>query len=140
MEGKGGALMSTQKEAELERVTRLRGFRYGIHDFLAELDVNALKAVNDHVESHYLNKGLLDRKTKELLIIATCVAQGDWVSHMQIHMHAASKAGASPEEILEALELIGSWTGSIKRTKGLEAWRAEFRPDLPTIDRVVELR
>jgi hypothetical protein len=92
MEGKGGVIMATPKEAELERVTRLRGFRYGIHDFFAELDVNALKA------------------------------------------------GASPEEIMEALELIGSWTGTVNRTKGLEAWRAVFRPDLPTIDRVVELR
>ena len=24
--------------------------------------------------------------------------------------------------------------------KGMEAWRATFRPDIPTIDRVVELR
>ena len=94
--------MTTEKESELERVTRLRGFRYGLHDFLAELDVNALKAVNDSVEANYLNEStLLDRKTKELLIIIACVAQGDMVSHIQIHMHAANKAGASPEEILE---------------------------------------
>ena len=132
--------MTTEKDAELERVTRLRGFRYGLHDFLAELDVNALKAVNDQVEANYLNQSLLDRKTKELLIIAVCVAQGDWVSHIQIHMHAANKAGATPDEIMEALNLIGGWTGSVNRAKGLEAWRATFRPDIPTIDRVVELR
>lgn len=132
--------MSTDKESELERVTRLRGFRYGLHDFLAELDVEALKAVNDQVEANYLNQSLLDRKTKELLIIATCISQGDWVSHIQIHMHAANKAGASPEEIMEAINLVGGWTGSVNRAKGLEAWRATFRPDIPTIDRVVELR
>jgi alkylhydroperoxidase/carboxymuconolactone decarboxylase family protein YurZ len=132
--------MSTDKESELERVTRLRGFRYGLHDFLAELDVDALKAVNDQVEANYLNQSLLDRKTKELLIIATCISEGDWVSHIQIHMHAANKAGASPEEIMEAINLIGGWTGSVNRAKGLEAWRATFRPDIPTIDRVVELR
>jgi hypothetical protein len=62
--------MATEKELELERVTQLRGFRYGLHDLLAELDVNALKAVNDHVEAHYLNESSgLDRKTKEPLII-----------------------------------------------------------------------
>ena len=132
--------MSTDKESELERVTRLRGFRFGLHDFLAELDVDALKAVNDQVEANYLKESLLDRKTKELLIIATCIAEGDWVSHIQIHMHAANKAGASPEEIMEAVNLIGGWTGSGNRAKGLEAWRATFRPDIPTIDRVVELR
>jgi len=132
--------MSTSKEEELERVTSLRGFRYGLHDFLAEWDLDALKAVNDHVEANYLNQSLLDRKTKELLIIATCISEGDWVSHIQIHMHAAHKAGASPEEIMEAINLIGAWTGSVNRAKGLEAWRATFRPDIPTIDRVVELR
>ncbi len=47
--------MTTEKEAELERVTRLRGFRYGLHDFYAELDLDALKAVNDHVEANYIN-------------------------------------------------------------------------------------
>ena len=57
--------MTTGKEAELERTTRLRGFRYGLHDFLAELDLNALKTVNDHVEANYVNESLLDRKTKE---------------------------------------------------------------------------
>lgn len=79
-----------EKELELERVTQLRGFRYGLHDLLAELDVNALKAVNDHVEAHYLNESSgRDRKTKEPLIIVACVAQRDLVSHPQIHMHAA---------------------------------------------------
>lgn len=132
--------MSTDKASELERVTRLRGFRFGLHDFLAELDVEALKKVNDQVEANYLNESLLDRKTKELLIVVACIAEGDWVSHLQIHMHAANKAGASPEEILEAINLIGGWTGSVNRAKALEAWRATFRPDIPTIDRVVELR
>ena len=132
--------MTIDKEEELERVTRLRGFRYGLHDFLAELDVNALKEVNDLVEATYVNESLLDRKTKELLIMVACVGIGDLVSHLQIHMHAANKAGATPEEIMEVLNLVGGWTGSVHKTKGLEAWRATFRPDIPTIDRVVELR
>ena len=133
--------MTTRKEDELERVTRLRGFRYGLHDFYAELDVDALKEVNDRVEANYLNESsLLDRKTKELSIMVACVAQQDLVSHIQIHMHAANKAGASPEEIMEVLNLVGGWTGSVAKTLGLEAWRATFRPDIPTIDRVVELR
>lgn len=132
--------MPTDKDKELERVTRLRGFRYGLHDFLAEVDLDALKNVNDHVEAEYVNKSLLDRKTKELLILATCIAQKDEVPHLQIHMHAAVKAGATAEEIWEAINLIGGWAGSVARAKGLEAWRATFRPELPTIERVVELR
>src|SRR5919197_6612323 len=64
--------VTTEKEAELERTTRLRGFRYGLHDFLAALDLHALKAVNDHVEADYVNESLLDRRTKEFLILVAC--------------------------------------------------------------------
>ena len=132
--------MTTAKESELERVTRLRGFRYGLHDFYAEYDLEALKAVNDHVEATYINTTTLDRKTKELALVVACIARNDLVSHLQIHMHAANKAGASPEEIMAVLDLVGGWIGNVAKIKGLEAWRATFRPDIPTIDRVVELR
>ena len=132
--------MSTDLDRELERTTALRGFRYGLHDFVGALGgAEALKRHNDHTEANYLKEGLVDRKTKELLIIVACVATGDLVSHIQIHMHAAHKAGATPEEIMEVLNLVGGWIG-IRKAVGLEAWRATFRPDKPTIDRVVELR
>jgi hypothetical protein len=41
---------------------------------------------------------------------------------------------------MEVLDLVGGWTGSVNKAKGLEAWRTTFRPDIPTIDRVVEFR
>ena len=129
-----------EKQEVLERVTELRGFRYGLHDFYAEYDLEALKAVNQHVEDTYINTTTLDRKTKELALVVACVAKQDLVSHIQIHMHAANKAGASPEEIMAVLDLIGGWIGNVAKINGLEAWRATFRPDIPTIDRVVELR
>jgi alkylhydroperoxidase/carboxymuconolactone decarboxylase family protein YurZ len=132
--------MTADQTHELERVIRLRGFRYGLHDFLAEVDLDALKKVNNKVEAEYINAPLLDRKTEELLILAACIAQKDEVPHVQIHLHAAIKAGATKEELWAAIQLIGDWVGSIARAKGLEAWRATFRPDLPTIERVVELR
>ena len=133
--------MSTDMERELERTTEMRGFRYGLHDFVAHLSgPEALAAHNDNTQANYLKEGLIDRKTKELLIVVACVAARDLVSHIQIHMHAASKAGASPEEIMAVLDLVGGWIGNVAKINGLEAWRATFRPDIPTIDRVVELR
>ncbi|MEC9309249.1 MAG: carboxymuconolactone decarboxylase family protein [Chloroflexota bacterium] len=132
--------MPIDKEAELERVTQLRGFRYGLHDFYAELNVETLKELNDHVEATYIGTTTLDRKTKELALLVACISSGDVVSHLQIHMHAANKAGASPEEIMAVLDLVGRWIGNVAKVVGLEAWRATFRPDIPTIDRVVELR
>ena len=133
--------MAIDMEQELKRTTALRGFRFGLHDFVAKLKgADALKKHNDAIEAGYLKKGLLDDKTKELAIIVACIALKDSIPHMQCHMHAAKNAGATPEEILELIELVGSWTGSVERINGLEAWRATFRPDLPTINRVVELQ
>jgi alkylhydroperoxidase/carboxymuconolactone decarboxylase family protein YurZ len=133
--------MSTDLERELERTVVLSGFRYGLHDFAAHVGgAEALKHHNDNTEAHYLKEGLLDRKTKELLVIVACVARGDLVSHIQLHMHVAHEAGATPEEIMAVLDLVGGWIGNVHTIKGLEAWRATFRPDVPTIDRVVELR
>jgi len=36
-----------EKQTEKERVTRISGFRVGYHDFLAEVDLDALKKRND---------------------------------------------------------------------------------------------
>ena len=133
--------MAADLEQELKRTTALRGFRYGLHDFVAQVKgADALKKHNDATEANYLKKGLIDRKTKELVIIATCVALKDSAAHLQCHMHAARNAGVTPAEILEMIELIGGWMGNVAKINGLEAWRAAFRPDIPTIDRVVELK
>ena len=132
--------MAVDVEQELKRTTAQRGFRYGLHDFVAAIKgADALKKHNDAIEASYLKKGLIDRKTKELAIVVACVALKDSAAHLRCHMHAATKAGATPEEILELIELVGQWTGSVARINGLEAWRAAFRPDVPSIDRVVEL-
>ena len=74
--------MSSDIEKELERTTQMRGFRYGLHDFVAHLGgAAALKKVNDNVEATYLKQGLVDRKTKELVIVAALVALKDKHSH-----------------------------------------------------------
>ena len=133
--------MATDIEQELERTVQLKGFRYGLHDFLAQLGGAALlKKHNDNSQANYLKKTMVDAKTRELLIVVACVAQKDLVSHIQLHMHAARKAGATPEEIMAVLDLVGIFIGGVAKINGLEAWRATFRPDIRTIDRVVELR
>jgi len=133
--------MPVDLEQELKRTTELRGFRYGLHDFVAQVKgADALKKHNDATEANYLKKGTLDRKTKELAIVVACVALKDSAAHLRCHMHAAQNAGATPEEMLELIELVGRWTDSVATINGLEAWRAAFRPDVPTIDRVVELK
>jgi alkylhydroperoxidase/carboxymuconolactone decarboxylase family protein YurZ len=61
------------------------------------------------------------------------------VYHIQIHVHAAHRAGATPEEIYHVIDEAGGWAGGAARQNGMEAWRLVFRPDLPTLLQVVEL-
>ena len=75
--------MAVDLEQELKRTTELRGFRFGLHDFVAQI------------------KG----------------------------RRRAQKAQRRDR---------GQY--SVARINGLEAWRAAFRPDVPSIDRVVELK
>jgi alkylhydroperoxidase/carboxymuconolactone decarboxylase family protein YurZ len=127
-----------EKQAEKERVTRISGFRVGFHDFLAEVDLPALKRRNESWEAEHRDQSLLDRKTEELIRIGAYVAMRNPPHHIQIHVHSAHQAGATPEEIYQVINNVGSWAGAA-RQNGMEAWRLVFRPDLPPIERVVEL-
>jgi len=128
-----------EKQRELRRVTKLSGFRAGTHDFLAETNFEKLKKRNDRWEAEHRNQSLADRKMEEFIRIAAYVAMKNSVPHIQIHVHAAHEAGATPEEIYNLIELVGSWTSGDATQNGMEAWRLVFRPELPTIFRVVEL-
>jgi hypothetical protein len=47
---------------------------WGFHDFLAEVDLEALKQRNDQWEAEHRHQSRLDRKTEELIRIAAYVA------------------------------------------------------------------
>src|SRR5262249_42180882 len=128
-----------EKQAEKERVTRISGFRVGYHDFLAEVDLEALKRRNDQWEAEHRHQSLLDRKTEELIRIAAYVAMRNPPHHIQIHVHSAHKAGATPEEIYRATERVGGGAGGGARKRGRGAGGRVSRPAPPPIDRVVEL-
>ena len=129
----------SEKQAEIDRVTKISGFRVGFHEFLAEVDFEALKKRNDGWEAEHRNQSLLDRKVEELIRIAAYVAMRNPPHHIQIHVHSAHKAGATPEEIYHVINNAGGWAGGAARQNGMEAWRLEFRPDLPPIERVSQL-
>ena len=129
----------SEKQAEKDRVTRISGFRVGHHDFLAEVDLDALKRRNDRWEAEHGQQSLLDRKTEELTRIAAYVAMRNPPHHIQIHVHSAQQAGATPEQIYQLIDDVGGWAGGAARQNGMEAWRLVFRPDLPPIERVAEL-
>ena len=102
--------------------------------------VEALKHPYDTTSTDAPTNNLIERKTQLLCVIVTCVARGDLGSQVQNHMLAAQKTGVTPEEIMEALDLVGTWIGRARKNIGLEAWRATFRPELPSLDRVEDPR
>ena len=62
--------MSTDMERELEKTTALRGLRYCLHDFVAQLSgPEALKKPKTILKQTTSKKGLIDRKAKELHIV-----------------------------------------------------------------------
>jgi hypothetical protein len=76
---------------------------------------------------------------EELRRIVGYVCMRNPAHHIQIHVHAAHGAGATPEEIYHIIDQAGGWAGGAARQNGMEAWRLEFRPDLPSLLQVSEL-
>ena len=120
--------------AELDRTLKMRGFRYGLHEFVAAVGgVEALREHNGRVS--YDKSTSLDPMTKELIRVAV-QATGLYPHEIiMCHMLMAQKHGASLEQIME----VANMASGAGRMRGLEAWRRAFRPDVPTIYRVAAL-
>ena len=125
--------MDTEKEAMFKRIEELRGFRFGLHDFLAEVWPEFLEQMNHYLEFTYLRDKLLDRKTRELCMVAALCATADSEHHTKLHMKAAAAAGVTKEEVLEVIGCIGYWIGAVRQMEAMENWRQVFAPDIPSI-------
>jgi 4-carboxymuconolactone decarboxylase len=81
------------------------------------------QAANGLVEAAYLKERRLDRKTKELIFVASLTAMRASRAHIQSHIRLALDLGLSKEEILEAIEISLSEAGVVAFQEGFEAWR-----------------
>jgi len=117
--------MATQdeKQAYINGMAQRRGYVLGYHKALAEADFETLKAADELVGAVYTRPRLLDRKTKELLFCATLTAMRAGKGHLQSHIRAAMQHGASPQEVLEAIEITLPEAGVVAFQAGFEAWR-----------------
>ena len=117
--------MATQeeKQAYIDDMARRRGYVLGYHKAMAEADFDALKAADGLVSAVYTRERLLDRKTKELLFCATLTVMRAGKGHLQSHIRGAMQAGASAQEVLEAIEIALPEAGVVAFQAGLEAWR-----------------
>jgi len=126
-----GKKLSRRQAELLRRVTQERGAPSPRMQQLLEWDTDFFEAYMNF-SGHPWRKGVLPPKVKELIYIAVDAS----VTHLyepgvKLHMRKALEQGATPEEILEVLELV-SVLGIHSCTIGVpalaevcDAWQAE---------------
>ena len=83
------------------------------------------KKYGEFIQATYTGERLLDRKTKELLQVVVEAALRADVEQIQAHVRVALQEGASPQEILEAMQAVIMPMGALAFRRGLQAWAAE---------------
>ena len=111
--------------AYLQKMQQDRGYTLEMHRILAEADLEWAVKYNEFIEATYTGQRLLDRKTKELLQIVVEAALRADVEQIQAHVRVALREGATPTEILEALQTVIAPMGALAFRRGVQAWAAE---------------
>ena len=107
----------------IDDMARSRGYVLDYHKVMAKQDFSVLQATNDLVSRAYLDQRTLDRRTKELIFVATLTAMRAAKGHIQSHIKVALDLGVTPQEILEAIEIALPQAGIVAFQVGFEAWR-----------------
>ncbi len=124
--------MATDDAREfLQRAQQTRGYTLEMHRIMAAADLEWAKKYNEFIEATYTGQRTLDRKTKELLQIAVEAALRADVEQIQAHVRVALDEGATPQEILEALQAVIAPMGALAFRRGVQAWAAETGFQIP---------
>ncbi|MFP6636700.1 MAG: carboxymuconolactone decarboxylase family protein [Dehalococcoidia bacterium] len=118
-------MSNDDNQAFLANAEQTRGYTLEMHRIMAETDREWATKYNDFIEATYTGQRLLDRKTKELLQIVVEAALRADVGQIQAHVKVALEVGATPREILEALQAVIAPMGALAFRRGLQAWAAE---------------
>ena len=118
-------MTTEEKQAYIDKILKDRGYILEMHKILVEADLDWVKAYDPFIEATYTGQRTLDRKTKELLQIVVEAALRADVEHIQAHVRVALENGATPQEILEAMESVVMPMGMLAFRRGLQAWAAE---------------
>ena len=113
------------RDQMLQRISENRGYSLEMHRIMAEVDMDWVSAYNQFIDATYTGPRLLDRKTKELLQVAVEAALKADVDQIQAHIRVAIQEGASPMEVLEAMQCVIMPMGALAYRRGLQAWSAE---------------
>ena len=123
-------MTTEQIEAYLKETHQKRGYTLEMHRIMASADLDWAKKYGEFIEATYTGQRLLDRKTKELLQIVVEAALRADVGQIQAHVRLALDEGATPREIMEALQAVIAPMGALAFRRGVQAWAAEtgFEP------------
>ena len=111
---------------DLESIERARGYTLPLHRVLAAHDPDVLRAYEEMMGVVYLGDRALDVKTKELIYVGVLVALGASEEHVRAHMEKARRSGATPDEVLQSVELVIPAAGVARASVGLDIWREVF--------------
>ncbi len=114
-----------------EEIRRRRGYELDFHRIMAAADPKWAQRYAAFIEATYTGPRLLDRKTKELLQIVVEAALRADVDQIRAHVRLALREGATPREILEALEAVIMPMGGLAFRRGVQAWAAETGFEMP---------
>ncbi|NIH80302.1 carboxymuconolactone decarboxylase family protein [Amycolatopsis viridis] len=106
----------------IDELARRRGYAFRLHKILAGADLDLLKAMDGMVSQAYLTERRLDKRTKELLFILSLTVMRAPHTQIVTHIKLALAAGATPEEILEAIEIALPEAGIVAFQGGVQAW------------------
>lgn len=112
-----------ERQAYINEMARARGYVLDYHKVMAQADFPVLQKANELIASVYLAPRQLDRRTKELLFVASLTVMRAGKGHIQSHIRAALDLGVTPQEILEAIEIALPEAGVVAFQAGFEAWR-----------------
>ncbi len=125
-------MTTAEQQAYLDRIQKDRGYVLEMHRIMVEEDLDWVKAYDQFITATYTGQRMLDRKTKELLQIVVEAALRADVGQIQAHVRAALDHGATPREIIEALQAVVMPMGALALRRGLQAWAAEVKPEALT--------
>lgn len=106
----------------IDTMVAKRGYVLDYHRYMAGSDFPVLQAANALVEAAYLSERALDRKTKELLFVLSLTVMRADRHHIASHIKVALEVGASPQEILEAIEIALPEAGVVAFQHGFDVW------------------
>lgn len=106
----------------INSMAEARGYVLPYHKLMANADMPVLKAANELVASVYTNERRLSKATKELIFINSLTVLRATHGQIASHIRVALDLGVSPEEILEAIEIVLPEAGVVAFQHGFQVW------------------